>query len=70
MDTERLGIDPSGKGRNGGEELKNTKLPIPTPRKSGGFLGVFEGRDGKPSSGKTLIRGPETCMRSPRLSQS
>ncbi|BFG22156.1 hypothetical protein CerSpe_084300 [Prunus speciosa] len=50
MDTERLGNDPSGKGRNGGEELKDTKLPIPTPRKSGGFFGVFEGRDGRPVS--------------------
>ncbi|KAH0980139.1 hypothetical protein GBA52_007316 [Prunus armeniaca] len=55
MDTERFGIDSSGKGRNGGEELKDTKLPMPTPRKSGGLLGVFEGRDGMLVSGYGTI---------------
>ncbi|BFG22155.1 hypothetical protein CerSpe_084290 [Prunus speciosa] len=40
MDTERLRIDPSGMGRIGGEEQKETKVPIPKGKNEllGGLL--------------------------------
>ncbi|BFG22197.1 hypothetical protein CerSpe_084720 [Prunus speciosa] len=55
MDSERLVIDPSAMGQNGGEGLKETKVPIPKkrmiPTKRKGLLAEFEekfeGRDGK-----------------------
>ncbi|VVA25499.1 PREDICTED: UBN2_2 domain-containing [Prunus dulcis] len=49
MDSERLVIDPSAMGRNGGEGLKETKVPIPKKRMRllAEFEEEFEGRDGK-----------------------
>ncbi|CAL9007514.1 unnamed protein product [Prunus brigantina] len=55
MDSKRLVIDPSAMGRNGGEGLKETKVPIPKKRMIlnkrmrllAEFEEQFEGRDGK-----------------------
>ncbi|KAL6290517.1 hypothetical protein ACE6H2_008027 [Prunus campanulata] len=47
MDSERLVIDPSAMGRNGGEGLKETKIPTKRMGLLAEFEEKFEGRDGK-----------------------